>query len=236
LNTAYLLVAHGSRDPRPQKALETLAQKLAPISKLSSPLILTATLECHPLPLHQQIQAIAMRLKSQSYECLRILPLFLGAGRHVQEDLPRELQLARGELPLEVLPTLGHNPQVQTILDHLFQKLAPQADAYRLLVAHGSRYPGGNEDFEVLARSLKATIAYWSVEPSLTQAIKTLELSPGKPLILQPYFLFAGGLTDALWSQVTALKQDQPQCPFYWGNPLSQSPLFAPLIAQILFL
>jgi sirohydrochlorin ferrochelatase len=160
----------------------------------------------------------------------------LGAGRHVQEDLPRELQLARGELPLEVLPTLGHNPQVKTILDHLFQKLAPQADVYRLLVAHGSRYAGGNKDFEALARSLKATIAYWSVEPSLTQAIKVLGPSPGKPLILQPYFLFAGGLTDALWAQVDALKQAQPQCPFYWGNPLAQSSLFAPLIAQILFL
>ncbi|HEY9872546.1 MAG TPA: CbiX/SirB N-terminal domain-containing protein, partial [Candidatus Obscuribacterales bacterium] len=120
-SSAYLLVSHGSRDPRPQVAVEQLAELLkvrlegvsgvltppkprylamsllveTPNSVIHKPLVGTATLELAPLPLHEQIRQFADRAKSFGCKHLVVLPLFLLPGVHVMEDIPAEVALAQ---------------------------------------------------------------------------------------------------------------------------------------------
>src|SRR5512146_3174245 len=107
--SAYLLVAHGSRDPRPQIALEALGQRVqkaltqatptlvaVPSSMAAQPnahLVQTACLELQPQPLHQQIQEFAEQAIAAHIPTLEIMPLFLLPGVHVMDDIPGEVAI-----------------------------------------------------------------------------------------------------------------------------------------------
>lgn len=262
LTSAYLLVSHGSRDPRPQVALDRLAylvdQKLVTreISRVnhravSSPKNLTegtttllcepksisvrtATLECHPLPLHEQIIEAAYLNQASGFSRLKIVPLFLLPGVHVQVDLPAEVEAAQSQLgnsiQLELCPYLGSFSQ---ILDILAQKFNPDLSEVRIIFAHGSRRAGGNTVIENLANQLNAIACYWSVAPNLDAIISDLDLDKSKKITILPYFLFSGGITDAIAAQVQQFQQKFPQIAFKISSPLGATPEIAQLILDL---
>lgn len=110
VKTAYLLVTHGSRDPRSQAGAEQLAQQLRQRFGLVGDrpgedagaeqivAIATAVLELGPAPLHIQIEKFARKVAPLGVTRLKLLPLFLLPGVHVREDLPEELHLAQAAL------------------------------------------------------------------------------------------------------------------------------------------
>ena len=205
MTSSYLLVSHGSRDPRPQIALDRLAylvdqqlvirevcpsryQAVSSSKKLiegattllcetESIRVRTATLECHPLPLHRQIIEAAYVHKTSEFFKLKIVPLFLLPGVHVQVDLPSEIAIAQSQLgnsiQLELCPYLGSSPR---ILEILARKFNPDPSEVRIIFAHGSRRVGGNTVIENLAQQLNAIACYWSVAPNLDAIISNLNL------------------------------------------------------------
>ena len=125
---AYLLVIHGSRDPRPLKSATVLAQQLQDEFGQSC-LVGLASLECAASPLHQQITAFGVHALSKGCQFLKIVPLFLLPGVHVGEDIPAEVALAQetlawkafgNRLSVDILPYLGSYPGMQ---DFLAQKI-----------------------------------------------------------------------------------------------------------------
>ena len=61
------------------------------------------------------VPTCAAELIGQGTQRLRILPMFLGMGRHAREDLPELIAQLRAQHPdvvLEVLPALGENPSL----------------------------------------------------------------------------------------------------------------------------
>jgi len=248
-SVAYLLVAHGSRDRRYQIALERLAdwvsqalsaEAVASISPASmatpglSPTIpvRTAVLECHPLPLHQQMEAIAQDLAGQGYRTLRIVPLFLGLGVHLREDLPREIDQARRFSPMVLTQgmALGEMPGLKSLIA---QQLIPDARIPKILIAHGSRRAGGNTPIETLASHLGMHTAYWS-DPHWPSVITALLSSQPPGMQIIPYVLFAGGITEAIAQQVAIWQKTYPHLRWSMGQPLGANPALAPLIAQTL--
>ncbi len=261
---AYLLITHGSRDPRPQQAVQALAQALAPLP------VGTAVLELGEAPLHQQILAFVAQAQLGSGDTLKLLPLFLLPGVHVMEDIPAEVAMARQriagllpqelklacplELKLEILPFLGENLEAMAqLLRQSQRRLARQASHKQrppeplsgpwqwLLVAHGSRRPGSHHPLATLARSLPAPVAYWAQSPNLAEQMDGLWRSrPNKssslprpiPVGILPYFLFPGGITDALADQILALAPQYPQFSLVLGDPLGTQPGFVDLVAQ----
>ena len=220
-SSVYLLVSHGSRDPRPQIAAAQLAelvtQQLRAITD-SQPLVKTAVLECDPTPLHQQIQAFAQdaRVSGEGLGIatlahIYLFPLFLLPGVHVMEDIPAEVAIAQqllGDLiTLEVCPYLG----TDTSLYELLAAAAPSsAKTGRVLMSHGSRRAGGNAPVEAIATHLKAVPAYWSVAPSLETQVTDLIEQGYEEIDILPYFLFEGGITDAIAQTVAQLDQKFP--------------------------
>lgn len=230
-SSAYLLVSHGSRDPRPQKAAVHLADLVS--QRLStpdqSPIVTTAPLELAPTPLYQEI---CQQAQKHQLEKLHIVPLFLLSGVHSRVDIPAEVATAQSQLDYTELylhPYVGSYPGMIAVLKQQFEQLNSGA---RLLVSHGSRREGANQPIEAIAQQLKAKAAYWSVEPGLEAQVTALVNEGHTQIAIQPYFIFTGGIVDAIAQMVEVLKSKFPQVQFSLGQALGATPALADLIVR----
>jgi sirohydrochlorin cobaltochelatase len=104
---AVLLFAHGSRDPQWARPFEALAASLREL--IDAPVAL-AYLEFMKPTLAEAIDGLAKQASE-----IRVIPVFLGTGGHVKEDLPRLVQEARGKHPgmsIGIDPTIGDQSAV----------------------------------------------------------------------------------------------------------------------------
>ena len=249
LRSTYLLVSHGSRDPRPQLALENLAKLLSqnlpilsnsPVSAV--PAVGTATLELGPAPLHEQICRFGEHTLSLGLTELQILPVFLLPGVHVAEDIPAEVETAKqtfsSQLKIHLRPHLGSQTAGLTKLVKTQMQEAAFLPNLRppkwILLSHGSRRSGGNSTVEEIASSAGAQTAYWSVKPSLEERIDSLVRGGQQQIGIVPYFLFNGGITDAIGQKVEQLKQQFPTAEIHLANPLGASAELAALIGELI--
>lgn len=200
---------------------------------VTGPLVGTACLETEVLPLHEQIIVFSRRAQAAGAQRIRLVPLFLLAGVHVMEDIPAEVEQARLALPgltLEVCPHLGSHPGIQGLLRH---KLSATATETLILLAHGSRRPGGNDSIAKLAQALGGTAAFWATAPSLeSQVIHHMQAGVQRVAIL-PYFLFAGTTTDAITHLTEDLAERFPRLGFHLLPPLGPSPDLARLVSDL---
>ena len=106
MKEGIVLFAHGSRDPQWSAPFESIA---AALSKKF--LVRIAYLEIMQPPLGDAVASLA----STGARSIRIIPLFLGAGGHVKEDLPRivaDAAKAHPEVKLTLEKPIGEQPQV----------------------------------------------------------------------------------------------------------------------------
>jgi sirohydrochlorin cobaltochelatase len=268
LFSAYLLISHGSRDPRPQQAIAKLAElirlkleaqsstrtptieagrllhlsdserTIAPAVVVSStwyPLVDTATLELGHAPLHEQIRQFASVALAAGCNQLQLLPLFLLPGVHVMEDIPEEVALALtslgGAIAIKQLPYLGAHPGLRKILAK--QLALVNADA-KILISHGTRRAGGNELVVATADALGAVVAYWSMTPTLEEQIKVLAEAGHQQIAILPYFLFSGGITDAIAKSVSSLQEQFSELDLTLCNPIGVSSELADLVVDLI--
>jgi sirohydrochlorin cobaltochelatase len=199
------------------------------------PLVGTATLELADVPLHEQVRQFASLALAAGCHQLELLPLFLLPGVHVMEDIPTEVALAKSSLGeamvINVRSHLGACPGLGKMLG---QQLASiDADA-KILMTHGTRRVGGNAPIEAVAKDLGAVVAYWLVTPSLEVQVKALATAGAKKIAISPYFLFSGGITDAIAQEVTRLQNQFPELDLSLCNPIGASSGLADLIIDLI--
>lgn len=110
---AIVLFSHGSRDPlwrAPLEAVERCIRHNEP-----GRLVQSAYLElCTPsLP-----EAVA-DLVQQGAKSVRVVPMFLGTGKHAREDLPHLLDQLRQQHPnvtITAQPAIGENPRLTALM------------------------------------------------------------------------------------------------------------------------
>lgn len=295
LSSAYLLISHGSRDPRPDQAMERLAarvrsqlerrgwgqgeinyrcslnsaisnplvsnQELLPSNRAGYfqanrvlqraeakpakptvvsregqyPLVGTATLELADTALHEQIQQFASTAVAGGCNQIQLLPLFLLPGVHVREDIPAEVALAQHDLGEAVLlnlrPHVGAHPGLGRVSASQWSGVDTDA---KILLSHGSRRVGGNQPVEAVAQELGAVAAYWSVPPTLEEQIKVLVARGHKRIGILPYFLFPGGITDAIAQKLDILQTEFPTVKLTLGEPIGTSDILANLIVDLI--
>ncbi len=240
MSSAYLLVSHGSRDPRPEIAMQQLAGLVNhKLQKSISPpksknLVGIACLEMSPEPLHEQIKTFAQSALAYGCNRLKIIPLFLLPGVHVMTDIPAEIALAQQafgqDIIIDLQAYLGSQSGLETLLTKQMATIKTEA---WILLAHGSSRPGSQQPVETIATNLGAVSAYWATSGSLESRIKELIAAGKREIAILPYFLFTGGITDAIAQSVEELKLHFPAVTFQLAQPLGASAELADLICEL---
>jgi sirohydrochlorin cobaltochelatase len=108
-----VLFAHGSRDARWREPVEAVAARVAQLAP-------DTVVRCAYLELATPDLAGAVdELAHAGVDGIDIVPLFLGVGKHLREDLPRllaELQQAHPGLVFRLRPAVGEMPEVVDML------------------------------------------------------------------------------------------------------------------------
>jgi sirohydrochlorin cobaltochelatase len=109
LQHAIILFAHGSRDAlwrRPIEAVATQIKQLSPDTQVA----------CAYLELTEpDLSTTVARLVQTGITVVRIVPMFLGVGRHAREDLPLLLQDLITQYPgvkFELRNAIGEEPEL----------------------------------------------------------------------------------------------------------------------------
>jgi len=106
LKEGIVLVAHGSRDPEWSRPFERIAASLA--QKLPAVSVGLAYLEHGP-----SLEETVTALVAKGVGSIRVVPVLLGQGGHVKEDLPRLVaQSERPGLRLSLEQPIGEQPRV----------------------------------------------------------------------------------------------------------------------------
>jgi sirohydrochlorin cobaltochelatase len=103
LKQGLVLFAHGSRDPGWSRPFEQIAARLE-----KEFLVKVAYLELMSPSLDEAIA----QLVAAGVEAIRIVPVFLGMGGHVKEDLPRLVAAANPPVKVTIDPPIGEQPRV----------------------------------------------------------------------------------------------------------------------------
>lgn len=111
--SAIILFAHGSRDPLWHRPIEAVARQIA--AQAPDVPVCCAYLESSTPDLMQAVSTLVAAQVTQ----IRVLPLFLGVGRHAREDLPLLLQAVQTQHPqiaFEWLDAIGEHPQMTQLM------------------------------------------------------------------------------------------------------------------------
>jgi sirohydrochlorin cobaltochelatase len=106
LKEGLVLFAHGSRDPEWARPFERIAASLR--DKLPAVAVGLAFLEHGP-----SLEEVVAALVAKGAGSIRVVPVFLGQGGHVKEDLPRlAAAAARGDVKILLDPPIGEQAEV----------------------------------------------------------------------------------------------------------------------------
>lgn len=111
--TGVILFAHGSRDPLWRLPIDAVAQQMT--QRWPGLAVACAFLELTTPDLATTVEAMMMQGKTH----LRIVPMFLGVGRHAREDLPQlvnALTEAYPQVHFELVPSIGEHPAMTQLM------------------------------------------------------------------------------------------------------------------------
>jgi len=110
---AVILFAHGSRDALWRRPIEAVAQQMKQLSP-------TTEVACAYLELTEpDLPSSVAQMLQNGIDAIRIVPMFLGVGKHAREDLPKlvqELQLQYPHVFFELRQAVGEEPELIRIM------------------------------------------------------------------------------------------------------------------------
>jgi sirohydrochlorin cobaltochelatase len=114
--SGVILFAHGSRDPLWRLPIDAVAQRMQEQQPRLP--VAVAFLELTEPDLPSTVES----LMKQGVAHVRIVPMFLGVGRHAREDLPElvhDLNQAYPQMSFELLPAIGEHPAMTALLANI---------------------------------------------------------------------------------------------------------------------
>ena len=116
-----ILIAHGSHDPKWRAPFEDLVRTLQ--ADLDPDRVQLSFMDCTPPSLMDaagEAERLGVRL-------IRVLPLFLAGGGHVDNDIPPlvdEVRAKYAHLGVELLPPIGVHPRFVALIRELATEAA----------------------------------------------------------------------------------------------------------------
>ncbi|MGK8525255.1 sirohydrochlorin chelatase [Nocardia asteroides] len=204
---ALIAVAHGSRDPR---SAATVAEVVAAVAAARPDLdVRTAFLDLTAPSVEQVVDAVA----ADGHTHAVVTPLLLGSAFHARVDLPGLLSTARARhlgLRLTQADVLGADARLIGALrdrvlaaDDAGQAAADRRLGVAVAAVGSSSATADIRTAEVATRLAARTgwrteICFATTEPSVTEAIARLQARGAERVLVAPWFLAPGLLTDRL--------------------------------------
>ncbi|MBC2638704.1 MULTISPECIES: sirohydrochlorin chelatase [unclassified Rhodococcus (in: high G+C Gram-positive bacteria)] len=204
--TPLIAVAHGSRDPRSARVVAAAVSAL----RVRRPDldVRLCFLDLNAPSVDQVIDAVA----AEGHASAVVVPLLLGSAFHARVDLPALLDAARLRHPhlhVRQADVLGHDARlVDAVRERIVEAGGPLGESGLgvVLAAVGSSDPAANGRTRGLAESVVAgtrwsggvTCFATAAEPTVRQAISTLRRTGAERIVIAPWFLAPGLLTDRL--------------------------------------
>lgn len=110
---AIVLFGHGSRDPLWRLPMDDVARRIR--SRVADVEVRCAFLELDT----PDLPMVTAELARSGVDAIRVVPMFLGAGRHAREDLPRLVEQCRDALPsvkFDLRPSVGEDSRLLDLL------------------------------------------------------------------------------------------------------------------------
>ncbi|MFM9880600.1 MAG: sirohydrochlorin chelatase [Burkholderiaceae bacterium] len=122
VNTGVVLFAHGSRDPLWRLPVEAVAQQMQR-TRADLPVCCAYLELCEP-----DLPTAAAQLLAEGCNAIRIVPLFLGVGKHAREDLPMLVAALRQQHPqvaFALQSAVGEDPRLIALMAELAMPAEP---------------------------------------------------------------------------------------------------------------
>ncbi len=119
---ATILFGHGSSDPAWRIPIDTVAQRM--LESAPQSLVRCAFLE-RTTP---DLDTTVGELVQQGVNHIKIVPMFLGVGRHAREDMPllvANLQTVHPQVSFKLNPSVGEEPLVVDLLARIAMQPSP---------------------------------------------------------------------------------------------------------------
>lgn len=198
-----LAVAHGSRDPRAARTVETLLDRVRGHRPELS--VDTAYLDHAQPTVTQALSSLAC----VGTDDVVVLPLLLTAAYHSKTDVPRALSEARRRRPrlrLHYGATLGPHPGLLAALERRLAEAGVRTgdpDTAVVLAAAGASDAGANATVSAVAREWEAR-GWWAVSPAYAsaaaptpaEAVTRLRAAGAPRIAVASYFLAPGYFAD----------------------------------------
>ena len=110
---AIILFAHGSSSATWREPFDAIAEQVR--AQAHDARVELAFLEI----MSPKVNEVVRDCAEQGIRHIRIVPLFLGVGKHGREDLPRlvaELQIAHPGVPFTLMPAVGEDTRLVQLL------------------------------------------------------------------------------------------------------------------------
>ncbi|WP_284225842.1 sirohydrochlorin chelatase [Mycobacterium antarcticum] len=196
--TSLILAAHGSVDPRSSAVAEALAGR---IRRLRPGLDVRAAFLEKSAPHVGDVLADVARCDGSAV----VVPMLLASAHHARVDLPEVIEHS-GAAALQA-EVLGEDPALITLLGQRVTQagVSPdRRDVGVVVVAVGSSHEAANARTAALAPALEARTRWAGVEvayatgphPTVTEAVARLRSRGARRLIVAPWFLAHGRITD----------------------------------------
>ena len=212
---AFIAVAHGSRDPRSAATMSALVGEIARVRPDLD--VRLAFLDLNTPSVEQVVDAVAAHGHTEAV----VVPLLLGSAFHARVDLPGILANARNRHPLLRLVQADVLGTDERLIDALREQVvgagADPADTGLgvAVAAVGSSSVAANRITERVALAVRngtawqSAICFATLEPSLSSAVSQLRAAGARRVIVAPWFLAPGLLTD----RIAAAAPELPHAP-----------------------
>lgn len=175
-----------------------------------------------------------------------VVPLMLGKGGHVRDDIPESMQLAQQQHPGVRLAYARHLGSPEPLVDAARQRIRAAAQDWDLaeltviFVGRGCSVTAANADHVRLGRVVLETGGFAQVMPAfiqvvgptVAQALDLAYLSGSRQIVAMPHYLFPGKLTEWVAAEVAAWQGHHPDAEVRIADPIGDCPELAQIVVE----
>lgn len=216
---AFLILGHGSRDPRGAKEFHELIN----LVKHRNPDLSVegGFIELSRPPISECVD----RLAEGGAKKVAAVPLMLLAAGHAKDDIPATLvreKMSHPDLDFQYGRALGIRPELLDLMDERVSAVVPEdekEDTAILIVGRGSSDPDANSDLSKITRLFWEGRPYPIVEsayvsmtpPAVADGLERCRKLGAKRVVVFSYFLFTGILEERIREQSEAFAAGNPE-------------------------